>query len=161
MSSGHDRKSRDPCDRMGVFKRLADVPAHLRLENYADDYAGHNVWDEFLSEHLFEQFDSDRFKEDARRAGRYWKEHMADRGRHHALATPADVETWMADLTDRLKLKTAYNSYWVRIERFYRWLQWHTEHPHTYHPVLMAAAHGTAAGQVWDEKISRRGGTQT
>ena len=153
-----DRKSPDPRDRMGVYKRLSDVPDRYRLHHHANAYEGRDVWNEFLTEHLFPRFDSDRFKEDARRAGRYWKEHMAERGRHHALATPDDVETWMADLLDRLKLKTAYNSYWVRVERFYYWLQWHTEHPHTHHPVLMAAADGGAAGEVWDEKMARRRG---
>jgi hypothetical protein len=144
---------------MGVYKRLDEVPDHRRLQRHAEAYADRDVWATFLSEYLFERFDSDRFKEDARRAGRYWKEHMAERGRHHALARPADVETWMADLTDRLKLKTAYNQYWVRLERFYWWLQRHTDHPHSYQPVLMAAAEGGAAGDVWTEKLARRDGS--
>lgn len=156
MSRGS--KSPDPRDRMGVFKRLDDVPERYRLHHHAAAYDGRDVWSEFLSEYLFPRFNSGRFKEDARRAGRYWKEHMADRDRHHALATPADVETWMADLLDRLKLKTAYNSYWVRIERFYWWLQWRTDHPHNYHPVLMAAANGEASEEIWEEKMARRRG---
>ena len=158
MSRGH--KSTDPMDRMGVYKRLDEVPDHRRLQQHAEAYADRDVWTTFLTEYLFERFDSDRFKEDARRAGRYWKEHMAERGRHHALATPADVETWMAALTDRMKLKTAYNQYWVRIERFYWWLQRHTDHPHSYQPVLMAAAEGGAAGDIWAEKLSRRDGRE-
>jgi hypothetical protein len=36
---------------------------------------------------------------------------MEERGRHHALATPADVEAFFADLTDRMKLEQAYNAY--------------------------------------------------
>ncbi|WP_123538189.1 hypothetical protein [Halosimplex salinum] len=143
---------------MGIYKRLSAVPDHLRLREHADAYAGRDVWSTFLSEYLFQRFDSDRFKEDARRAGRYWKEHMAERGRHHALATPADVEAWMVALTNRMQLETAYNQYWVRVERFYWWLQRHTDHPHAYHPVLMAAASGGVAGDVWEEKLSRRHG---
>lgn len=152
------RKSPDPMDRMGAYKRLSDVPDRYRLHHHADAYADRDVWGEFLTEYLFPRFDSDRFKQDARRAGRYWKDHMTDRGRHHALATPSDVEAWMVNLTDRLKIKTTYNQYWVRVERFYWWLQWHTEHPHTYHPVLMAAADGKAATEVWAEKMARRRG---
>lgn len=156
MSRG--RKSSDPMDRMGVYKRLSDVPDRYRLHHHAAAYDGRDVWAEFLTEYMFPRYDSDRFKEDAQRAGRYWKEHMADCGRHHALATPADVEVWMAHLTEHLQLKTAYNSYWVRVERFYWWLQWHTEHPHAYHPVLMAANEGESAGTVWEEKMARRRG---
>ena len=140
---------------MGVYKRLEDVPQSDRLATYAEAYEGRDTWHTFLDEYLFERYNSDRFKEDARRAGRYWKAHMETCGRHHALATPEDVETWMAALLDRVQVKTAYNSYWVRVERFYWWLQWHTDHPHVYHPPLIAAAAGGAAGTVWEEKISR------
>ena len=134
--------STDPAERLGVYKSFEQVPDRYRLSNHTTSYEGRDVWTEFLTAHLFEKYNSDRFKKDARRAGRYWKEHMEERERHHALATPGDVETWMDDLLSRLKLKTAYNSYWVRLERFYSWLQWHTEHPHVYNPVLMAAVDG-------------------
>jgi len=150
--------STNPAERLGVYKSLEEVPERYRLSNHTTTYKGRDVWTEFLTTHLFEKFDSDRFKEDARRAGRYWKEHMAERERHHALATPADVETWMNGLLTRMNLKTAYNSYWVRLERFYSWLQWHTEHPHVYNPLLMAAVDGEAARKVWDEKMARRRG---
>ena len=154
-------KSKNPEKRMGVYKRLDDVPDHHRLQQYSSTYEGYDMWKEFLSECLFERYDSERFKEDARRAGERWKAHVEARGRHHALATPEDVETWCQKLLDRLKIKTAYNSYWIRIERFYTWLQWHREHPHTYQPVLMAAANGGAAGEIWDEKIRRGRGVST
>lgn len=150
--------STDPRDRLGAFKSLDQVPDQHRLRAYRDTYRDRDVWQEFLTNHLFETHHSDRFKEDARRAGRYWKDHMADRVRHHALATPDDVETWMETLLDGRTLGTAYNGYWVRIERFYDWLVWHTDHPHLYNPVLMAAAKGGAASTVWEEKMSRRDG---
>lgn len=149
------QKPRAPSERLGVYKHLDDVPAHYRLQTYRDRYGGVDVLERFLTEHLFERYSSDRFVEDARRAARRWKTHMASQGRHHALATPADVEAWCGDLVDQYVLRTAYNSYWVRIERFYRWLRWHTDHPHVYNPMLMAAAEYPAAGSIWDEKISR------
>lgn len=154
----HTGVSTDPTNRLGVYKTLADVSDRYRLRNYATTYEGKDVWKVFLTDYLFERYDSGRFQEDARRAGRYWKEHMDDRDRHHALATPADVETWIDNLLRRMNLKTAYNSYWVRIERFYSWLLWHTDHPHVYNPVLMAAVEGDAARRVWDEKMARRRG---
>jgi site-specific recombinase XerD len=146
---------------MGIYKRLADVPDGRRLNQYAAAYDGRDVWDEFLTMYLFDRFDSERFKEDARRAGRRWESHMDSRGRHHALATPADVDAWCEHLLDTLAIKTAYNQYWVQIERFYSWLQQQRAHPHTYQPVLMAAANGEHASDLWSEKIGRAHGGDT
>ncbi|MFC4550446.1 hypothetical protein ACFO3H_09025 [Halorussus sp. GCM10023401] len=93
-------------------------------------------------------------------AGRRWKEHLDWRERHHALAGPTDVEAWIGNLLEQVSLDTAYNTYWVKIERFYGWLQNHPNHPHLYHPVLMVAANLEHAGRVWDKKIERRGGSR-
>jgi site-specific recombinase XerD len=140
---------------MGIYKRLGDVPDERRLRLYETQYENRDVWNEFLTTYLFERFGSDRFKEDARRAGRRWKTHTQSRGRHHALATPDDVEAWCEHLIDTLAIKTAYNQYWVRIERFYSWLQGHRAHPHAYNPALMAAESGKHASEIWAEKIRR------
>ena len=94
-----------------MYKHLDAVPAHYRLRTYADRYEGVDVLETFLTEYLFERYSSERFVEDARRAARRWKTHMSSRGRHHALATPDDVEAWCEGLVDRYVLKTAYNSY--------------------------------------------------
>ena len=142
-------------DRIGVYKQLDDVPPERRLEKFQNQYEGRGAYETFLTESLFETYDSDRTKEKYRLAGRRWKEHVEARGRHHALARPVDVETWIGDLLDRVSLNTAYNIYWVKLERFYEWLQRHPEHPHCYHPVLMAAANFEHAGIVWEEKIRR------
>jgi len=148
-------QSSDVRDRMGVYKRLEAVPPSRRLEQFSDQYEYTEPYETFLTEYLFEKFDSDRTKEKYRLAGRRWTAHMEQRGRHHALARPADVEAWIADLFDQVSLNTVYNIYWVKIERFYRWLQRHPDHPYAYHPVLMAAANFEHAGIVWDEKIAR------
>jgi hypothetical protein len=142
-------------DRMGVYK-LDDVPPQRRLEEFGDQYEGNDTYETFLAEFLFEKFNSDRTKGKYRLAGRRWKAHIATRGRHHALARPADVGAWIADQLDQVSLNTAYNIYWVKLERFYQWLQNHLDHPHSYHPVLMVAANFELAGIVWEKKISRR-----
>lgn len=149
-------QSPDPHVRTGVYKHLADVPAERRLERFDAAYAGRDVFDEFLTEHLFEKFDSDRFTENCRLVERRWKEHTQHRGCHHALARPMDVELWMSDLLGRVSLNTAYNTYWTKLERFYRWLQRHPDHPHSYNPVLMAAGTYEAAGVIWEKKLGRR-----
>jgi len=147
-------KSTDPTDRMGIYKRYDEVPDHHRFEHYSDAYDGTDVWTQFCTTHEYKQGSSDNFKRDVDRVGDHWKSHMDGRGRHHALATPGNVESWCQDLVTDKSLSTAYN-YWVRIKRFYDWLQWHTEHPHVYDPVLMAVVEGNAAGEIWEQKLRK------
>jgi len=144
-------KSLDPNDRLGVYKRIEDVPDRYRLHLHADAYAGRDTWQTFCEDHEYAQGDHARYEEEVDRAGEVWKAHMADRGRHHALATPADVEAWCAELVEGRSLRRAHD-YWLRVNRFYKWLQWHTEHPHVYNPVLIAADMGGNAGMVWEWK---------
>lgn len=146
-------KSLDPLDWMGVYKRIDDVPARYRLSQHADAYAGRDVWGEFCEEYEYDRGSHDRYQQEVDRHGRSWLAFMADRERHHALATPDDVEAWSIHLIDTKSLATA-EQYWVRIRRFYDWLQWHVDHPHVYHPVLMSAAHGDAAAAIWGEKVN-------
>ncbi|WP_435344855.1 hypothetical protein [Haloarchaeobius sp. HRN-SO-5] len=148
-------KSCDPADRVGIYKRLEDVPVHRQLSQYESEYENRDMWAEFMDDVLLERYKTDRSVQEAERAGRRWANHVESRGRHHALATPDDVEAWCQHLVDTLTLKTAYNTYWTRLERFYTWLQWNRSHPHTYNPVLMAAIEGDAAERIWDEKIRR------
>lgn len=153
-------QSRNPRDRMGVYKRLADVPPEYRLESYSDRYENESTYEQFLEQHFFDRFDSERTVEKAKLAGRRWRNHMNAAGRHHALARPSDVEAWMENLLDRVSMNTAYNIYWVKISKFYTWLQRRVDHPHLYHPFFMAAAEYPVAGRVWAKKIARgRGGT--
>lgn len=144
-------KSLAPRDRLGIYKRLEDVPDRYRLQQYTGSYEGRDVWLEFCEEHEYELGDSKSFRRKVDRAGDHWRTFMTDR-RHHALATPVDVEAWSVVLLDEFTEGTAYK-YWIRVEHFYRWLQWHTEHPHVYHPVLMAVIKHDAAARVWNWKI--------
>lgn len=139
----------DPRDMMGVYKTLADVPNRRLLDQHAAAYDSRDVWGEYLIEDVHERVTGEHGRTVARRVGRYWKEHMDGRGRHHALATPEDVETWSASLLDEYAERTTYN-YWRFVYLFYEWLRWHTDHPHTYTPVLMAVAENPAAGRVWE-----------
>lgn len=148
---GRPTKTLDARARLGVYKCFEDVPARYRFHQHADAYAGRDVWAEFCADHEYAQGDSESFRRKVDRAGELWKAFMSDR-RHHALATPADVEAWSQSLRDEYTDGTAYK-YWIRVEHFYQWLQWHTQYPHVYHPVLMAAAEHDAAGEIWAWKI--------
>ncbi|MEF8906968.1 MAG: hypothetical protein V5A13_03820, partial [Haloarculaceae archaeon] len=138
-------------DRMGVYKQVTQVPDRHRLSTYADRYEGRDIWAAYVSDEIPDDR-SERFIEDVERIERRWKAHMERRGRHHALATPTDVERWAAWLVDEFSIGHAYDPYWCRLEEFYTYLQWHIDHPHVYNPVLMAAAEHPAAGRIWDEK---------
>lgn len=145
-----------PEGHMGVFKDLESVPDRYRFQNFTAEYAGRDVWDEYMTEQVYELHPdlSETTLTRLNRAERRWKEHMNERGRHHALATPADVEAFCESLGD-ISLETAYGQYWQRIEGMYSWLQSHTEHPHVYHPVFMAAAEYPNAREIWDHRIAR------
>lgn len=139
---------------MGIYKRLEAVPDRYRLTHWESVYVGRNVWQEFVATRPT-SFDSDHYHATFRKAGQSWKAHMTDRGRHHALARPADVDAWVRTLAATRTLGTVYKEYWIRVEEFYAWLQFHPAHPHLYQPVLMAAAEYEMAGKVWDAKLER------
>lgn len=147
-------KSLDAAARMGVYKRLADVPDRYRLAQHTAAYADRDVWQEFCEAAEYDQGSSEHYYNEVDRIGQRWADHMAERDRHHALAQPADVTVWCEHLLDKHSLRRAYD-HWVRIERFYRWLQWHADYPHVYNPVLMAAVDGGAAAHVWAKKAKR------
>ena len=147
-------KSLNPADRLGVYKTLADVPDRYRVHHHADAYADRETWQTFCEEHEYARGDYEGHRMEVDRAGDRWKTYMADRKRHHALATPEDIEVWCAELREEYSLRRTHE-HWLRINRFYSWLVWHTDHPHVYNPVLMAANMDGAAGEVWTWKAQR------
>jgi hypothetical protein len=138
---------------LGVYKRLNDVPDRNRLEHYEDAYAGRDVWQEFCDEVEYAEGDHARYEEEVDRVGDHWREFMQSRNQHHALATPGDVEAWSQELLEDKSLRRSHD-YWLRVKRLYNWLQWHTDHPHRYNPVLMAAVENGAAGEIWAWKAA-------
>jgi len=145
-------KADDPHNRIGVFKSLADVPQAYRLQQHANAYVNQEPWVEYVESELTEA--SEAVLYEAGLVEDDWKDYMNQQGRHYALATPADVEAWCKELLDRMAPKRAYNPYWVRLQDFYDYLLWHTEHPHLYHPPLMAAGTDEAAQRIWKEKLA-------
>jgi hypothetical protein len=144
----YPKKSLDPTDRLGVYKRFSDVPSRYQLHHHADAYSGQDTWQTFCEEFEYAQGEHERYEEEVDRVGGNWKAFMEDRERHHALATPDDVEAWCAGLLTEKSEQRTYD-FWLRINRFYDWLLWHSEHPHVYNPALMATVEGEAAGRVW------------
>lgn len=152
----------DPRECLGIYKSYDDVPARRRLGQYAARYADEDLWSKYLDATGLYEEATERTRANNRCALASWQEHMATAdggaGRHYALARPQDVETWCQQLLSRVTAQTAYTVYWCKIKGFYDWLLWHAEHPHVYHPFLMAAAeyHDGAAGRIWECKIARQ-----
>lgn len=142
-------KTDDVRERMGAYKRYSDVPDERRLERFAGSYTDRDVWEEYVASE--ERSENKRYRLGL--TGERWKEHMAAVGRHHALADPDHVEEWARDLLDDLSMVTAHTHYWTPLNGFYRWLLWHTRHPHVYSPVWMAVVEHAdgASGAFWAE----------
>lgn len=145
--AGH--KIDGPAGADGVFKSIDEVSNRYRLSNFSKQFGDRDVWKAYTDDILDDDC-SEGHWERAERAGRRWKEHMAKRGRHHALATPDDVDVYFETVLETNALRTAYMPYWVRLNEFYDWLLWHTEYPHVYQPVLMAAANGEHVPRLWE-----------
>lgn len=145
-----------PRDRMGVYKNLQQVPHRHRLCEYEDVYAQRDVWEEYLDWYLVPPRNSESKQNQADRSFRKWSAFMnEERDCHYALATPSDVEQWSQCLLTEYAPEYAQTN-WAQIERFYTWLQTHTEHPHVYQPFWMAAADLTsAAHEIWNIKVTR------
>lgn len=153
-------RSPNPNKRMGIFKELEEVPERYRFHQYSGSYQGKDTYEEFLDEKLLPQYPdaTDKHYRSIHRAGEEWKAHMEEQGRHHALATPKDVEEWVEKLIEDITVGTTYAHYWVRIYGFYSWLQTHPHHPHAYHPVLMAVAKYPNSLEVWNYKMGKSDG---
>lgn len=154
--SSQGGRSREPEGQLGVFKRLADVPGRYRLSNHQATFEGRDVWAEFLAADDRRAYVRTTDQQAIDRVRREWTEFMADRPRHYALATPADVNEWVKSSLDRRALATTQHPYWAYIEGLYTWLQERTDYPHLYHPVRMAAVEYDEARQVWDYRCSHR-----
>jgi len=143
--------AQSPQDRLGVFKQLSDVPDGRRFYQYTNSYEGRDTWAEYRATVEL----SERMSEEWERFARRWKAHMAEQGRHHALATPDDVEAWSEELLSRFSRDRAYQ-HWNVIEGFYDWLMWHTDHRHTYNPFHMAAYEPESnAREIWTRKMEK------
>jgi len=141
-------------DLLGAYRDLDDVPDRHRLRTHAAAYEGRDAWDEWASEHVLPECGSESGRREALRHERRWKEHMEGR-RHHALATPDDVDAYCAGPLAPNSGRVAA-AYFRRVAAFYDHLLTSTGHPHVYSPVLMAAADGGPAAEMWETAAEER-----
>ena len=150
------RKGTKPEQYAGPFQEYATIPERYRLGTYVSHYKDDETWARYRDEVLLEQTDSAYMQDSARTAGASWCEHMDEEGRHHALATPAQVDRWCQNLRDGRNTRTCYEHYYVRIYQFYDYLKTNRKHPHIYNPLLLAAIEYEATREIWMHRIDAR-----
>lgn len=147
----------EPEQYAGVFQYFNEIPHRYRLETYASQYEGEDTWNIFVHEVALEEHDSKRVRRTLRLGGGSWLEHMEERGRHHALASPEDANAWCEKLLDEKARRTCYEYYYLRVYDFFEHLKFSCQHPHLYNPLLLAAINYDAARHVWMFRVDRRG----
>lgn len=145
-----------PSHYAGAIQHYDNIPQRYQLATYAGHYRDDETWSRYVEEVLLEEYDSDRMRQAARLAGTSWNEHMEERGRHHALASPEDVDTWCVALLEDRAPKTCYEYYFLRIYDFYEYLKSDFQHPHLYNPVLLASIDYEAPRTIWMVRVERR-----
>ncbi|WP_222917953.1 hypothetical protein [Natrinema sp. SYSU A 869] len=156
LNSGARKKGirKEPLDNLGVFKSIEEVPELYHLSTHSREYEDRDVWAEWMTDEKDGLAESTR-KYKYGRAEKLWKSHMENRGRHHALANPSDVESFLADQLDQVQKETVWNNRYDQIYQFYDWLTFHADYPHVYNPVLMAAVNRGAAREMWDYRVQK------
>lgn len=147
------RGSKRPADWCGVFKSIEEVPARYRLAAFRDSFRGRDVWGEWMEAENDSLASSTR--EYYARLERRWKDHMGHRSRHHALADPEHVESFLAEYRADRTPETMYSSFYAPLNRFYEWLMYHTDTPHRYSPVYLAAVAGGVTAELWAHKNAK------
>lgn len=151
------RKGTKPEQFAGAFQQYSEIPSRYRLETYSGQYQGRDTWMCYRDQVLLEEHDSKHMRQAARKAGDSWLTHMEKQGRHHALATPQDANSWCQKLLDGDRVRrTCYEHYFVRIYQFYDYLKENHLHPHLYNPLLLAAIEYEAARDIWMYRIDTR-----
>ncbi len=158
---------------MGAYKSFDALPARHRPDALRPLVEAHERRDGRSTLDAYRETESyttasARRREQYDRALGSWVAFCDARDVHPTLATPADVEAWLAALLDgsapgfertgRAKsVGTVYLNYYTVLEQCYDWLVTHTDHPTIYNAFLFAAAAYPegATGRVWSEKIAR------
>ena len=145
-----------PEEYAGALQHFENIPYRYRLETYESQYQGRDTWGQYVENTVRVEHNSDHVCQRIRCAGESWRDHMAARGRHHAVATTEDVESWCKDLFANRTKRTVYRHYFQRIYNFYDHLKYSTEHPHLYNPLLVAATRYSTSREIWMYRVERR-----
>jgi integrase len=142
---------KEPSIRAGLYRCIDNVPEHYRFRNYSSRFQGQDTWAKYLKEENICRDDhSQGYLDEIDRRESRWKKFCTGRVEHHALCTPSHAEEYAVHLFNEYDLEpTTASTYWATIERFYRWMFYHTEYPHRYNPFVMAAVQDEQCEELW------------
>ncbi|MFA1612460.1 hypothetical protein [Halobellus rubicundus] len=145
----------DPSEYLGIYKSIDDVPDMYSLSRLSVGYSDQDLWAEFIESrsHLSEA----TIKYTYGRLERLWKPFCEKRGINPAFPDPDDVEDFFAQQLAERSIQTVYDSRFVPLFKFFEWLLHHTEYPHRYNPVVMAAVSGEAGFRLWEKRLEECG----
>jgi len=137
-----------PC----AYSSLDRVPEEKRLRQYSSEFEGRDVWKEFYDEQIGENRYCQSYESRFQRCEDVWKRVCQEHGRHHALATPAIVQSWCHSLLEGRAQGTVRKSYLVFVNRFYVYLMWSANYPHMYNPVQFAISNDPILAEIWEAR---------
>jgi len=142
----------------GIFHSYSDIPARYRLDTYTSHYENEETLTWYLNNIYYPRYApvSDHMERVVERVSKSWMDHMANQGRHPALATPEDVDQWCKSRLESCSAKTCYTTYFQRIYNFYEYLKADYRHPHLYNPLLVAAIEYDTANRIWRFRVKLR-----
>lgn len=141
---------------LGVFKHVEDVPDRYYLGNFVSEVDAEEAWNHFDAEELEDRSDHTRHYVYGK-AWREWTAYCEEQSVHPALADPQDLESHLAEQRAEMgKLKSLHDARFRPLFRWYRWMQFHTDYPHRYNPVVMAVLLGGATYDLWETRFYDR-----
>lgn len=140
--------SRTFADFPSAYATFDDVPQNIRLCQYEDEYAGIDVWGDYYNDRYFQDI-SNAHKSNIKSAEKRWKNVSRKNGCHHALIHPSVVDRWWNMLLDDMTALSAKKAYIRPVNRFYRYLMWHADYPHSYNPIQFAIQEFDLSGLDW------------
>lgn len=138
-------KTSDPRSRTGIYNTYQEVPPHHRLEQKVNKYSDQNIWEHFVEERGV----ADR----AYPAMNRFQRVMEGRGVHYAFPHPTDVDAYCDHLIDFAV--TTIRSHYTYLNYFFEWLRYHTEYPHRYNPLLVAAVEYENSARVFQYYVEK------
>jgi hypothetical protein len=140
--------SRQFCDYSSPYSSFDQIPDSKKLHNYERQFQGNNTWEVFLSEQYNLNKLNNETVQHLEKAGTQWKS-ACDGKCHHACASPRSIDEWSINLVEEISLTHAYKYYLLYINKFYRFLMWHIDYPHSYNPVQFAVSKYQETEKIW------------
>lgn len=142
--------SRSFCDYPSPYSSFEEIPDSKKLHNYEQQFQQKNIWTNYISEQYILEDLSEGTMEDLERTDKRWKDACGSEC-HHACASPRIINEWSTHLIEEMSRASAKQNYISRINRFYRFLMWHVDYPHTYNPVQFAVKEYQETRAIWNE----------